>query len=129
MNANKTYSHGIKLRPINIQDYEAVLKWSKDPSFCSANGWEQNQPSERLYTWWSNCVNNAEKDFFRKGKELNGELIGYADLASIKDHTAELGIAVGESRLWGKGIGYHSALCMLKYGAEKVGISTFLVDA
>lgn len=59
---------------------------------------------------------------------MNGELIGYADLASIKDHTAELGIAIGESRLWGKGIGCHSAICMMKYGAKYAGISTFLAE-
>jgi [ribosomal protein S5]-alanine N-acetyltransferase len=42
------------------------------------------------------------------GIDLEERLVGYADLACIKDNTAELGIAIGESTLWGKGIGANS---------------------
>lgn len=56
-----------------------------------------------------NCINNAAEDFIRMGIEFNEKLIGYADLACIKDNSAELGIAI-ESTLWGKGLGFHSAI-------------------
>jgi len=38
MYANKDLSQRIKLRPLTINDDEFVLKWSKDDSFCAANG-------------------------------------------------------------------------------------------
>lgn len=122
---DKELSQDIKIRPLTIDDYEMVLKWSKDDSFCLANGWEVNRSPEELYKWWLNCVNNVAEDFIRMGIELNQKLIGYADLACIRDHTAELGIAIGDSGLWGKGIGFRSAICMMEYAAKKLGITTF----
>lgn len=63
--------------------------------------------------WWLHCVNNSAVDFIRMGIEYKEKLIGYIDLACIKETTAELGIAIGESRLWGKGLGVTSALWMI----------------
>lgn len=102
MNRNNN-SVSIKLRSLTVDDYSKVLNWSKDDSFCSVNGWEKNRSPKELYKWWLSCVNNAAEDFIRLGIEFNEELIGYADLACIKANSAELGIAIGESRLWGEG--------------------------
>lgn len=123
MDANKDLSHYIEIRDLTIDDYKFVLKWSKDRLFCSANGWELNRSSEEIYKWWDNCVNNAAENFVRKGIEFNGKLIGYADLACIKDHTAELGIAIGERGLWGKGVGFYSAIRIMKYALNNLGIT------
>lgn len=84
-----------------------------------------NRSPEELYRWWLLCVNNPAEDFIRMGIEFERKLVGYADLVSIKESTAELGIAIGESGLWGKGIGFNSAKCMMEYGSRKLGIKTF----
>jgi [ribosomal protein S5]-alanine N-acetyltransferase len=115
----------IKIRPLMLEDYKMVLNWSQDVDFCFANGWEQNRIDEELSRWWLNCVNNKKEDFIRMGIEFNDELIGYADLACIKGNTAEVGIAIGESKLWGKGIGYYSLVCMMDYASKKLGITVF----
>ncbi|TWT13176.1 GNAT family N-acetyltransferase [Planomicrobium sp. CPCC 101079] len=128
MNDKQKLSSCIQIRSIAINDFEAVLKWSKDDSFCFANGWEINRKPEDLYRWWLLCVNNVANDFIRMGIEYNGKLVGYADMASIKDQTAELGIAIGESGLWGKGIGFNAANCMLKFAADKLGITIFTAE-
>lgn len=125
MDANKDHSQWIKLRTVTINDYEIVLNWSKDETFCLANGWGVNRNPEEIYKWWLNSVNNEAEDFIRIGIEFNEKLIGYADLACIKEHSAELGIAIGESGLWGRGIGYHSAICMITFASKKLGITTF----
>lgn len=113
----------VKLRPLTMDDYDAVRNWSKDDDFCSANGWQRNRGDEELHRWWSNCVNNESADFIRTGIEYGGKLVGYVDLAYIQDNTAELGIAIGESSLWGKGIGYNSALRMVDYASKELGIT------
>ena len=128
MNEEKSLTPQLQIRPLTMDDYEAVLKWSKDDSFCLANGWELNRSPEELYRWWLLCVNNATADFIRMGMELEGELVGYADLANIADDTAELGIAIGESGLWGKGIGSRAATSIMRYAAEKLGITTFTAE-
>ena len=71
------------------------------------------------------CVNNEAEDFIRLGIEYDGKMIGYGDLANIEANTAEIGIAIGESSLWGKGIGYHSTLSLMKYATTKLGITVF----
>jgi len=128
MHADKNLSQCIKIRPLTINDYETVLKWSMDESFCSANGWKLNRSPEELYGWWLKCVNNTAEDFIRMGIEFNEKLVGYADLACIKDNTAELGIAIGESGLWGKGLGFNSAVCMIEFASKKLGITTFTAE-
>ena len=125
MGLYKNLPDSIKLRKLTVKDYETVLNWSKDESFCSANGWELNRNPEELYRWWFRCVNNDAEHFMRMGIEFNEKLIGYADLACIKDNCAELGIAIGESGLWGKGIGITAAKNMIEYASTKLGISTF----
>lgn len=128
MNEKQNLSSCIKLRPIAINDYERVLKWSKDDSFCLANGWEINRNPEELYRWWLLCVNNVSNDFIRMGIEYDGNLVGYADLANIKDYMAELGIAIGNSELWGKGIGYNSSKSMMEFAADQLGITIFKAE-
>lgn len=118
----------IALRPLRIDDYEVVLNWSKDDIFCSANGWELNRNEEELYKWWIHCVNNQAEDFIRMGIEFNGKLIGYADLANIEGHSAEIGIAIGESSLWGIGIGYHSTKSLMNYASTELGITIFIAE-
>lgn len=128
MNGTENNSPDIRIRPLTMDDYEAVLKWSRDDSFCSANGWEMNRNPDELYRWWRMCVENAVEDFRRMGIECEGKLIGYADLACIKDNSAELGIAIGESELWGKGLGSRAAQAMMEMAAEKLGITVFTAE-
>ncbi|WP_223067346.1 GNAT family N-acetyltransferase [Paenibacillus caui] len=125
MDVENNNLQSIKIRPLIINDYGIVLNWSKDDTFCSANGWDKHRSAAELYQWWLHCVNNAAEDFVRMGIEFNEKLVGYADLACIKGNTAELGIAIGESSLWGKGIGIKSAICMMDYASKKLGITIF----
>ncbi|GEN32374.1 RimJ/RimL family protein N-acetyltransferase [Cerasibacillus quisquiliarum] len=125
MNLNTASDDLIKIRPLTKEDFKYVLKWSKDNTFCSANDWEENRSEQELYKWWLHCVNNTARDFIRLGIELENKLIGYADLACIKKNSAELGIAIGESALWGKGIGFKSSLSMMDYASTHLGITIF----
>ena len=125
---NKEIDTSITIRPLSIDDYEIVLKWSKDDKFCSANDWEKNRDEVELFRWWTYLVNNNADDFIRMGIEYDAKLIGYADLANIEANTAEIGIAIGESSLWGKGIGYHSTSSLMKYASTKLGITVFTAE-
>ncbi|RDU37999.1 N-acetyltransferase [Neobacillus piezotolerans] len=118
----------VKLRPLTMDDFPGVLNWGKDKKFCLANGWELNRDEEELYNWWLRCVKNESGDFTRMGIEYDDRLIGYADLACLQGHTAELGIAIGESTLWGQGIGAKAARCMIEFGFEKLGITVFTAE-
>ncbi|MDN4608662.1 GNAT family N-acetyltransferase [Sporosarcina sp. F6_3S_P_2] len=89
----------LQIRPLTMEDFDHVLQWSKDEVFCMANDWDKNRNEQELFKWWQHCVHNGSQDFIRMGIEMENKLIGYADLAFIKDNSAELGIAIGESLL------------------------------
>ncbi|MEA0555157.1 GNAT family N-acetyltransferase [Lysinibacillus irui] len=128
MDQSKINSKGIQLRAITIEDFPSVLKWSKDDRFCSANGWNINSSYEELYEWWLRYVENNSADFVRMGIAYNGTLIGYADLVDMKEQTAELGLAIGDSSYWGKGFGTIATKCMLAFASENNRIDQLLAE-
>ncbi|WP_054708643.1 GNAT family N-acetyltransferase [Bacillus sp. JCM 19041] len=116
------------LRPLLLEDYPVVLKWSKNELFCRANGWEVERDADEVYRWWDLCVHLQSSTIYRKGIELDGKFIGYVDLANIHEGVGELGIAIGETDLWGKGIGQRAARMMIDYAAIGFGVTTFKAE-
>jgi RimJ/RimL family protein N-acetyltransferase len=115
----------LKIRPITKDDFPYVLDWSKDEHFCKANQWELNREEDELFEWWLHCVNPEVTDFVRLGIEYEGKLIGYSDLVFLDKKTAELGIAIGGSTMWGKGLGTTAALLTMEEGRKIYGITVF----
>ncbi|GAB3059104.1 GNAT family N-acetyltransferase [Salinicoccus sesuvii] len=115
----------ISLRPLYHSDFPNVLKWTKDKAFCHANGWALDRSEVELRQWWSNQVDNRDKTFSRKGIEVKGKLIGYIDIALLDKDIAELGIAIGERMLWGKGIGPKVVRHAMDIAHKDLGIITF----
>ncbi|WP_240056505.1 GNAT family N-acetyltransferase [Bacillus mesophilum] len=115
----------MKIRSITMNDYKYVLNWSTDEVFCHANGWQIDRKPEELYDWWLNQVYTFSIEFVRLGVEHEGRFIGYGDLADIKNHTAEFGIAIGDRTLWGQGLGTKAAAELMEYGTKNFGITTY----
>lgn len=82
----------VNVRPLTIGDFDAVVEWSMDQRFCTANGWQHRRDVEELRRWWHKCVSSMSKDFIRMGIECGGRLVGYMDLAGIEDGRAEFGV-------------------------------------
>lgn len=115
----------IQLRALQIEDFPVVEKWSKDHAFCLANGWETGRSKDEFFSWWHNCVHNHSHNFLRLGIEFESKLIGYADLANINTISAEIGIAIGESKAWGRGFGTAALKQLMIYATEKYGTQVF----
>lgn len=120
INRNEIY-----LRKLKLEDFNAVVDWSRDDRFCEANGWQKNRDHLELFKWWERCVTNQQKDMIRLGIEYKNRLIGYADLAEFKNNGAEIGIAIGDSTLWNNGIGTQMIKKLLNYANEQFGVTTF----
>lgn len=118
----------INIRPITMQDFESVLKWGKDDTFCLANDWEQNRDEQELYTWWDFCVHHPSEGFIRLGIEFESELIGYGDIVLLTKNTVELGIAIGDRTRWGQGIGPQSLIYLIDYANSQLHITTFQAE-
>ncbi len=118
----------IQLCPITMDDFVTVLAWSKDDTFCLANDWETNRDEQELHEWWARCVANKAADFKRLGIKESNRLIGYVDLACIAGDTAEFGIAIGDSNVWGKGLGSQAALRLFEFASNELGITRFTAE-
>lgn len=112
----------ICLRPLRPGDEEAAVRWSEDPVFCRANDWELDLPPERVCRHWRGLIEAPPPDFVRLGIERGGRLIGYGDWASITPQSAELGLAIGESRLWGQGLGVEAGRLLIAYAFGVLGL-------
>ena len=125
MKSNGTGYLPIQLRALQMEDFPVVEKWSNDHAFCLANGWEIDRNEDELYSWWHNCVHIATHDFLRLGIQYKSRLIGYVDLANIHGNRAEIGIAIGESNVWGHGVGSEAVKQLMIYATEKFGTEMF----
>jgi [ribosomal protein S5]-alanine N-acetyltransferase len=112
----------VNLRPLQLEDLKTVMLWAKDTEFCLANEWSLEIPEERLTSHWTGIITEISDTLIRKGITFNGQLIGYADLADINtfEARASLGYAIGNSSLWGQGLGFLGAKLMLELAFENL---------
>ncbi|QTD41786.1 GNAT family N-acetyltransferase [Sporosarcina sp. Te-1] len=118
----------VVLRQLSMEDLETVIEWSKDDIFCLANGWETGRERDELFRWWTRCVEERTDKFIRLGVEYGNVLVGYVDLLAMEEGSAELGIAIGDRSVWGKGIGVLASRLMMDYAAKERGIHSFLAE-
>ena len=112
----------LQLRALQLEDIDQILVWGKDVAFCVANGWTLNLPEEKLRQHWTSIITDSRADFIRYGIVHQNLLVGYSDLAGIDygEARAELGYAIGNSSLWGKGLGFSGAALMLNVAFKKL---------
>ena len=114
----------VTLRTLTSEDLDTVVRWSRDPTFCLANGWDVGRAAAEVRRHWSRLLAEPPRGLLRLGAEVDGELVGYADLADIDETQAaaeaELGFAIGDSRRWGAGLGTATARAMVTHGFEQL---------
>ncbi len=118
----------ITLREIYESDIDTVLEWSQDQKFCQANSWSIDRNPQEVRNWWIKCVNHSPENLVRMGIVLGKELIGYADLAFVNEHAVEIGIAIGKSEMWGKGIGAQAAILAMEHGTKAYHLTEFFAE-
>lgn len=99
-------------------DEETAVAWGADVAFCLANGWALQMPAERIRSHQRRLIDSPPEGLLRLGIEMDGRLIGFVDLADLNEQSGELGIAIGESGLWGGGIGAQAGRLMLAHAFE-----------
>lgn len=107
---------------MTLNDLGAVIEWSRDEVFCRANGWPVGRTADMITEHWRGILLHPAQDFLRLGVEAGGRLVGFADLAHIRDGRASLGIAIGDRRLWGQGVGIGAARLMLAQAFDGLGL-------
>lgn len=122
----KTSSENVSVRLIRQSDITYVLDWSEEQKFCSSNGWKLNRNEEEIHKWWILQVTNDSAECIREGIEFEKRLVEYVDVTFIDKETVELKIAIGESELWGKGIGKEAIDHTIENTSSELGITTVI---
>lgn len=92
-------------------DEAAAVRWAADAVFCQAADWTPGLAARVVRRHWQTLMAGQDPGFRRWGVTLDGQLVGYVDLANLTPASGELGVAIGERALWGRGVA--SAACRL----------------
>lgn len=103
----------VALRPLAPGDEDAAVRWAADPEFCAAADWTPGLSARAVRRHWQAIIAGGDPTFRRWGITYGGALIGYVDLGHLDGQSAELGIAIGERALWGRGLAREACVQVL----------------
>ena len=72
----------VKLRPLRLADAATAARWVADEEFRLANGWRPGLTHRQLQAWLRETIHGRQTDLLRLGIQVEGELVGYVDLAT-----------------------------------------------
>jgi N-acetyltransferase len=120
----------VTLRPMTYDDMPLLMRWGSDPDFRRYQ-WGQKPGSfeERNAHAWIERMSRPG-DSAAWVIEHDGRPIGFANYRDFhpKGKSAEIGIGIGETGLWGKHLGRDALGALLRYlfdelGLHRVGLS------
>jgi RimJ/RimL family protein N-acetyltransferase len=118
----------VLLRPVQRTDVNYFLKWFNDPEVTQYLGMylPMTEMAEQKYIEELG-TSRAATDAPFVVEAVDGDKskpIGSIGLHRIKpkDHSATLGIAIGDKQYWSKGYGTEAARLIIKYGFEQVNL-------
>jgi [ribosomal protein S5]-alanine N-acetyltransferase len=103
----------ITLRPLALDDVEAVHSWACLPESCRYQAWGPNTYEQTRAYVQAAVAADADRMVF--GVLADGEVVGSAELKLHGETTAEIAYAV-HPRLWGQGIATAAARELLHIG-------------
>jgi len=107
----------VTLRPLEFADIDALYRWHTDTELAMWAGWERPSSRARYQRKYERRITEPEDDLIMLGVTLEGQLVGYVQLALIDriERRAAVGIVIGEKALWGRGVGAKALRILLDY--------------
>jgi RimJ/RimL family protein N-acetyltransferase len=113
----------VRLRPVEERDLSRFAGWLQDPELRRWLLLTDAPTLEDEYDWWA--AKRADPDNVLWAIETaDGRLAGTVELRIAPAHRrAELGIAIQDKSLWGKGLGTETVELVLAYGFVELGLN------
>ncbi|KQM69537.1 GCN5 family acetyltransferase [Pedobacter sp. Leaf216] len=120
----------IYLRPLALKDAEVSYRWRNDPEVWLYTKFMLKQPitAEIEKQWLLNKLDLTNEKRFAICVKNTNEYIGNIQLLDIANETAEFHLFIGEKKYWGKGIGYHASLMLLKYAFYNLNLKNVFLE-
>ncbi len=113
------------LRPVEIEDYNDIFEYSKNPNVGPSAGWKPHENREETLRVMRDEFLGKENVFAIVLKSEN-KLIGTAGLIADRkrnyDNAKMLGYSIGEP-YWGQGLMTEAARAFVKYGFGELGLT------
>lgn len=114
----------VKLRQIEINDTQNIVKWRNSPNVKKNFCIQQDMTEEMHMDWFKNKIQTGQVVQFIIIDTTYDKPLGSVYLRDIdkQNKKAEFGIFIGEDEARGKGIGTKSTKLILQYGFCELGL-------
>ncbi len=114
----------IYLRPLKESDAKESYKWRNDPHVWRYTGSKPDKKiTLKIEMDWIKDVLNRKNEIRRAICLSQGDIyVGNVQLTGISEGKAEFHLFIGDTKYWGKGIGYAATVQMVKFGFEKLDL-------
>jgi RimJ/RimL family protein N-acetyltransferase len=118
----------VQIRELTLEDAEARYQWCLDKEVTKHLNMPEKYPPfsrEETQIWIEMCINKTNGYEQKAIVTEDGKHIGWVDLKNIDkmNRHAELGIAIGDKKYWGKGFGLAAMKEMLIWGFKELGLN------
>jgi RimJ/RimL family protein N-acetyltransferase len=118
----------VQLRELTLHDTEDRYQWCLDKEVTKHLNMPGKYPPfsrEETQSWIEMCMNKTNGYEQKAIITEKGKHIGWIDLKNIDrlNKHAELGVAIGDKRYWGRGYGLAAMQEMLQWGFEELELN------
>jgi RimJ/RimL family protein N-acetyltransferase len=118
----------VHIRELTLEDVEDRYQWCLDKEVTKHLNMPEKYPPfnrEETQSWIEMCINKTNGYEQKAIVTEDGKHIGWVDLKNIDkmNSHAELGIAIGDKKYWGKGFGLAAMKEMLIWGFKELGLN------
>ncbi|BAS27556.1 GNAT family N-acetyltransferase [Limnochorda pilosa] len=112
----------VRLRPLQPQDLDHIVRWTNDPEIRELlEGEYPEEPDEGRLWYQRACSDRRSRQFIIEAQD--GTAIGDIALGEIswRAREGELRIRIGEKAYWDQGYGTEAVRALLAYAFEELG--------
>lgn len=117
------------LRSLEQQDAETLAGWALDGTFCAEAGWTPDLSLSEYRQWHRQVIAEPPAELLRLAVLEGSNLVGYVDLSGESPDRRELGFVIGGRTRWGSGLGRRAAAAGVRYGFERLGLTSIWAEA
>lgn len=127
------YGERIRLRAIERQDLPRFVEWLNDPEVRQGLLLHLPMSQAQEENWFEDMLKRPPAEHpmvIEVNEENEWMMIGNCGLHNIdwRCRSAEVGIFIGEKRLWNKGYGTEAMSLLLKHGFETLNLNRIALD-
>jgi len=117
------------LRALEVEDATVLASWQTDAVFAAHAGWRVTSDPADGEQWWRASILDPDPLLLRLAVTGDAALVGFVDLYGARSDERELGLVIGPSSRWGRGLATSAAGAALAHGFVQLGLRRVWAEA